>query len=254
MILAGLCLAALILLGLVWRAHIVTVVLSLMVLAIPALFVLLLLVKVIRTQDGPEIAALEIPPGPLVVAAEPATITLPEPVPPTAAAASGEEPADDPGDAAPAEPKPDWLGKPAHMVDGNYTVAVKSGPYVTVAECRPALEAAERQAVADYVESYLHEGAGHLVLADDAYIREHLQRQQYLQTVRASIGTMQQLHALLVFDDAARRDLQDRWRAALVEHRLWYLAGGGALVLSLIGSAFGYLVSSARPREQSVPR
>lgn len=154
----------------------------------------------------------------------------------------------------PGEPRPEWVGKPGRLLGGKYEVAVKSGLYVTVAECQRALEAAERAAVVDYVESYLREGAGKLVAPSDEYIHGHLEQGQFLETVHSSIGNMQQLHALLMIDDDARHDFRLRWRAALVRQRLWLLGGGGALLLAVVASAFTYLVATGRPEPAGASR
>lgn len=178
---------------------------------------------------------------PAVTEAEPAEIPLPS--------STGEEPSTAEGEKPAAEPRPDWVGKPGRLAAGKYQVAVKSGLYVTVAECQRALEAAERLTVADYVESYLGDGAGKLAGVGDDYTRSHLEREQFLEPVQSSVGSMQQLHALLVIDDDARHDFRQRWRAALVRQRLWLVGGGGALVFFLLATSFGYLVASGRRNE-----
>ena len=208
---------------------------------------------IVRVDEEPvEVAASE-------ESAPPALTNVPQDAAPAVAAADhpdipvpaakGEEPPADQGETTPSEPRPPWVGKPGRLTKGKYEVAVKSGLYVTVAECQRALEAAERAAVADYVESYRGEGAAKLIALGDEYIRSHLEREQFLETVHASIGTMQQLHAQLVIDDDARRDFRDRWRAALVHRRLWLLGGGSTLVLTVLAAAFGYLVASGRRPE-----
>jgi len=154
------------------------------------------------------------------------------------------------------EAKPEWLGKHHEFNGKEYETAVKSGLYVTIPECQRALEAAENQAVREYLDSYLGEGAAKLVDLDARYIHRNLHKRQYTETVEASIGTMQQMHALLMIDDQARNDFHDRWRQAVVTRRLWIVGGGAAAVLAAIASAFGYLASSS-PRvaeREAVPQ
>ena len=43
------------------------------------------------------------------------------------------------------------------------------------------------------------------------------------------------------FDERARADFERMWRNAVVQDRLWYIGGGGALVLALLATLYGYL-------------
>jgi hypothetical protein len=156
-----------------------------------------------------------------------------------------------PHQAVASEPKPEWLEKRGRYPGVGYRVAVKSGPYVTEGECRRSLEVAVRGAVAEYLDSYLGEGTSALLTIQPQYVRDEIQRDEFHETVQASIGTMQQIHSLLVFDDGVRQHLQEAWREALISRRLWLVGGGAGAVLTLLAAAFGYLRLSGAPSAPS---
>jgi hypothetical protein len=52
---------------------------------------------------------------------------------------------------------------------------------------------------------------------------------------------MQQVYALLEFNEAARRYLAERLREALVKQRLWFLGAVSMLALAVLGAVYGYL-------------
>jgi hypothetical protein len=222
------------------------VMLGLLVAVAVSLFAVIVTVRV-----GVPMPRVEVPEGSTVIGRNymPPAPTLPN----GDSAPSGEKP---PGEKPPVEAAgPDWLKKHGQFNGKEYEIAVKSGLYVTIPECQHALEAAEQQAVHEYLDSYLGEGAADLVNLDARYVRDNLQKKQYTEQVDASIGVMQQMHALLVFDDQARSDFQDRWRQALVTQRLWYVGGAAAAVLAAVASAFGYLVTSSRVvQREAVPQ
>ncbi len=213
--------------------------------AVVAITGLLMLRVIAMNYSSETVAHIEVPEVPKVTVTD-APPALP--VPNVDSAPSGEKPLVEAG--------PEWLAKHHGQLNGKeYEIAVKSGLYVTIPECQRALEAAEKQAVRDYLDSYLGEGAADLVSLDARYVHDKLQKQQYTEKIDVSIGTMQQMHALLVFNDEARNDFQDRWRQALVTRRLWYVGGGAAAVLAAVASTFGYLVTGARVAErEAVPR
>jgi hypothetical protein len=147
------------------------------------------------------------------------------------------------GQVAISNSRPDWVDRPAMLEEQTYRVEVKSGLYVTPAECQRGLNAAIAAAVERYVTIYFgDERAAALVNLEPAYLRQHLIRQPlYAETVDASVGPMQQLHALLEFDDEMRAELHRLWRQAFVSDRLRYVGGAFSLLLAAIAAAWGYL-------------
>jgi hypothetical protein len=139
--------------------------------------------------------------------------------------------------------KPEWVDRAPGMRDQAYQVAVKSGLWTTQAECQRAIEGAIRKSLDEYLTNYFgDERAARLVDVDPAYLHQHLIKQPlYAETVDASVGTMQQLHALLEFDDELRAEMHRLWRQAFVSHRLRYAGAGFALVLGALAAVCGYL-------------
>ena len=115
---------------------------------------------------------------------------------------------------------------------------MKSGLYTTQEECRHALAVAVTRAVLKYGKTYLADvdaGGGdvlHHLPADlgSKLIEEPL----YAETVQASVGPMQQLHALLEFSDDARAELREAWRQAAIPRRVWWASCGFGAVLGIV--------------------
>ncbi len=139
--------------------------------------------------------------------------------------------------------RPPWVDQPPGNEGPTYNMPVKSGLWTTEAECQQALQGTIAKAVDEYLASYLGDDrAAQWIDIDPAYLRQRLIRQSmYAETVDASVGKMQQLHALLEFDDQLRAEFQRLWRQACVSHRLRYAGGGFALILTALAALFGYL-------------
>jgi hypothetical protein len=129
-----------------------------------------------------------------------------------------------------------------------HTTAVSSGPQVNRRDCRRALDEELMEAVREYVDEYLGDvyadqvKASSLVNYDLAYIKKHLVRPEniYHEEIQNSFGPMQQMHALLEFDDAFRKDLDERWHALVAMGRVMGTALAFGFVLALLGVVFGY--------------
>jgi hypothetical protein len=139
--------------------------------------------------------------------------------------------------------RPDWVDHAAELRGQTYRLPVKSGLWTTEAECDQALAGAIAKAVDGYMATYLGDDhAADWVRLDSDHLRRQLVRQPvYAEVVQASVGPMQQLHALVEFDEPLRAELQSLWHQALVSYRLRCAAGGFALVLAALGAVFGYL-------------
>jgi hypothetical protein len=137
--------------------------------------------------------------------------------------------------------RPTWLGMAGQLDDNVYRVAVKSGLYASVPECQRALEQAIEKETKSYVEEYLGAGSSEIIDVPRSYLRSHITKARFSEVVNVSIGPMQQTHALLEFDDDARARFYESWRKAVVNRRLWYVGAGGAIVLGLLSTLYGYL-------------
>lgn len=186
-------------------------------------------------------------PEPAVEAAEPEPVAEPKPVhvPVTeAVAVESEEPkphrvavVSTSGD------RPAWVSAGPALVDGVYRMTVSSGPWSSVPECQHALDEEVLAATNNYINEYLgNPQAASLVNISPNYLRQHVRKTEYAEIVDSpAVGQMHQLHAQLEFDERARADFERQWRNAVVQDRLWYIGGGGALVLALLATLYGYL-------------
>ncbi len=208
------------------------------------------------TEPAPAAASAPAPTTPSEPAqTEPAPATpLPAAAPPAAAspAPPAKPPTEPPsgGSVAPAlapqppQARPDWLDTAGNLDDDSvYRVAVKSGLYVSVPECQRWLEQAIKSEADHYIDELVGEsGASNLVAIPRKYLLDHVKKAQFNEVVDSpTVGPMHQIHARLEFDDAAQTEIHNRWRNAVVTHRLWYAGSAGALVLGLLGTLFGYL-------------
>ncbi|HEV3137393.1 MAG TPA: hypothetical protein VGZ26_05805, partial [Pirellulales bacterium] len=137
--------------------------------------------------------------------------------------------------------RPEWVDKPGKLVDSVYRVSINSGPYVTIPECQGHLDLQMKLAADQYIDDYLGEGARQVVDISPGYLRRHVKKAEFNEVITSTVGPMQQIHALLEFDDSVRADFQHRWHAAVVGRRLWFVGASTGLVLALLGTLYGYL-------------
>jgi hypothetical protein len=141
--------------------------------------------------------------------------------------------------------RPNWVESPPARGGDLDTTAVASGPFKTRAECKRALDKALKQATDDYVDWYLGQGSrSQIAYFDLDYIKEHLLRDEnkYGETIHSpSVGSMEQMHALLEFDQAFRDEIDRRHKQAKIGSRLMETGLLAAGVLALLTTLFGYL-------------
>jgi hypothetical protein len=152
-------------------------------------------------------------------------------------------------------PRPAWVDRDPLQVGDVYQVSVSSGPQEKMGECPPALDEQLKKAVAAYVDEYLgSEAAGQcrvsdLIQYDLGYIKKHLVKRgsTFEEKLQMSFGPMYQIHALLEFGPAFRKELDGRRgdlerhaREVAIAFRLRGLALGFGAVLCLLAVLFGY--------------
>jgi hypothetical protein len=137
---------------------------------------------------------------------------------------------------------PDWANKPGKLVDAVYRVSIESGLYADIPECQAALDDRIKATLDDYIDRWMGEGTAELVVLDREYVNQHIKKSEYSEVVNSeSVGPMHQIHALLEIDDDDRAEFHERWRRAVVTERVWMAGFGGAVVLALLSTVFGYL-------------
>jgi hypothetical protein len=139
------------------------------------------------------------------------------------------------------EGRPAWVDQTSHREAQTYKATVKSGLFVTFLECERALDRLTKNTVDEYIDQDLGDGAAAVVQIEPDFIKRNLRKGLYHEEVQASVGPMQQVHALLVIDDAARATFHQRWHEVLVQRRLWHVGSGAMLAIVLLGTLFGYL-------------
>lgn len=139
--------------------------------------------------------------------------------------------------------QPDWVDQGDGRGEGNvFRMTGSAGPYSSHDECYAAQRDLMRDLTEKYVTRYLGETAAAEIEVPNSYIESKLLRGEWIGPVEtASFGTMYEIHVLLEFDDAARRQFELWWHEARLQRRLWLTGTGAGLVLALLGTAFGYL-------------
>jgi hypothetical protein len=143
-------------------------------------------------------------------------------------------------------PRPKWVDAPAEVATdrtGNtYRMTATIGPYTTRQECDAQLLATVRARSADYVASLLGSDASAVVNSlSDRYLREHVVRDTWEETVEVSVGPMVQLHTRLEYDDSVRRRIEELWHESQVAERLTLTAQIAGGVLAAVGAVYFYL-------------
>jgi hypothetical protein len=139
-------------------------------------------------------------------------------------------------------PKPTWVDQPLSRLDGDDAFTLSVGPHASQALCEADLTPALRQRVDSYIDQFIGEpGAARRVNLSMAYIRDRLVKEQYYETVDASFAKMLNLHVLVRIDPTTKDLIRRQHQEALVQARLGYAGSAFALMLVLIGTAFGYL-------------
>ncbi len=203
-----------------------------------------------ETEDDQEEAKQQIETvdaKPAVEAAEPKAVAEPKPTQvPVADTVAVENEASKPHRVAVVSTsgdRPAWVSAGPALIDGVYRMTVSSGPWSSVPECQHALDEEVLAATNNYINEYLgNPQAASLVNISPNYLRQHVRKTEHSEIVDSpAVGQMHQLHAQLEFDERARADFERMWRNAVVQDRLWYIGGGGALVLALLATLYGYL-------------
>jgi hypothetical protein len=144
-------------------------------------------------------------------------------------------------------PRPNWAEtSPRRLADGTYQTTVVVGPY------EPGDPQIDRQmvldlqsALDDYVESHVGTGASqHVRLSPRELVKlliDDTWQETYQSADTPSLGPMVRQHALLVFDNAARKQIESRHRATLIASRLAYTGTIAGLALAVLATLYGYL-------------
>ncbi|MFO0868950.1 MAG: hypothetical protein U0935_08345 [Pirellulales bacterium] len=134
--------------------------------------------------------------------------------------------------------RPAWVEQPPVRTGELHTHTVSSGPFATQRAALEKLDEELQSAVRGYIEEYLEAAeAGRQIVYSPKEIRQRLMREPvYLEYGEfEGLGTMQDAHAQLVFDEKFRQELAQRWQRLRTLARLINFAGLSAGVVLLLG-------------------
>lgn len=140
--------------------------------------------------------------------------------------------------------RPAWLEMAPSYEGDMLKMAVRAGPYQTIRRCEPDLEREVTAAVAEFINDHLQTPTASRLIhysLKDLRKRKVVREQFSEQLETSSVGLMSQVHALLVFDQDFRDELDERWGALKAKSRLAQTGLGVGVVLILLGTLFSFL-------------
>lgn len=139
--------------------------------------------------------------------------------------------------------RPKWVNSLPVEKGEVQTISVSSGPHARVIEANRELDAEIEKAARQYIIDYVGSEQAPLLLGfTGKSLRERLvdPADVYHETIIVSIGPMEQVHALLKFDDKFRAELDRRWTDLRMTARLGQLGLGIGGVLGLLATVCSY--------------
>lgn len=148
---------------------------------------------------------------------------------------------------AAATERPAWVDEVALPTrDMLLRKVINVGKYSSLDEIQAELPRQVDEALRDFMRESLPGNAASVIKLPPGYAVDHgVLADRWLETHPAaehSFGEpMYTLHVLIQVDRATRDDLQARYEASIVEHRVGVIGLGGGLLLALLGTLYGYL-------------
>ncbi|MDG2382680.1 MAG: hypothetical protein P8N76_13505 [Pirellulaceae bacterium] len=147
---------------------------------------------------------------------------------------------------------PTWVKTPPTIIAGRPAIVVVSDKYETVGECEENLRNLVESELQEYVLGQLRDAQGFVgaVALEPADLRR-FSKDRFVEVVETSVGPMQQIHQLLVFDADFDREIQDRMRQVIVGDRLSKTGFVSGAAFVLLAATFGFLRISNRSNGKS---
>lgn len=140
--------------------------------------------------------------------------------------------------------RPDWVDAgEVRLPNGIFRMTSAAGPFSSTEECFQTVPSMTRGIVARYVGRFLGNEAASRLDVPPSFVESVLLKDQWIGEIESeTLGTtMYEIHVLVEFDDAARRQLERMWHEQRLEQRLTLTVAASGLVLLLLGTTFGYL-------------
>lgn len=138
--------------------------------------------------------------------------------------------------------RPEWVDQEPQSDGGVDYVSLSTGPYTSSTECYKTLKSLTREAVEEQTAQLLgSETRAQRVPLDDQFIADNVHLQTYKESLDTTVGTMQQWHAHLQFNDQFRNEVEKRWLQVQQSTRLTYAGTLFAGVLAVLGVLYGAL-------------
>lgn len=143
--------------------------------------------------------------------------------------------------------KPDWVKSPGVIAqNGVYTVTVDIGPFSSHEEIRQEFMRKVDQEVRHYMEQFIDPLAPSLIKLPPGFIVDRgILADRWDETLPADQfsfnAPMYTQYVQLRFDENVKRELTERFQQARVVHRVGVFGLGGGLLLTLLGTLYGYL-------------
>ena len=136
--------------------------------------------------------------------------------------------------------RPAWVGQSQAQLDSHQRAELVSDPFSTRKEGEDSLDPAFRRLAASYLAEFLGPDAARFVSLDLDKLRRRATKEVFVEPLETSVGSMRRVHLLVEFDKSLRAELEADYAAGVQRHRVRQAGGVAAVVLGVVGVAFGY--------------
>jgi hypothetical protein len=139
--------------------------------------------------------------------------------------------------------RPEWVDREPVKDGDDYLISVSSSMEFRLKDSQSSLDTQLVEATNEFIRDYLgSERATYFIQYSPGYIKRRLMEadKSFSDTVKTSVGPMQQSHAQLRIPPDFCAELDARWAKVVQATRVLSTAGGALAVLLALGLLFGY--------------
>ena len=146
--------------------------------------------------------------------------------------------------------KPAWVeAGPEPTQDGGYRVTIHGGPHVNLSDCEAELDRKRQAELVAYAEKLLGPDADEQLHLGRLLVEADVEQQRWVEVFEhPQYGPMYNVFAEIKFDRRLKHHLEAEYHDAVVGERLTVAGSGAAMVLALLGAAFGFLKLDTQTR------